>query len=71
MRIPLIIFTVAFFCDARQNDFFDEELFLKQLQSGHVYSLFQFSTTWDVNIFEQTIRMFVTDFHFTFYILLY
>ena len=38
------------------TDVYDEELFIKQLQTGHVYSLFQFSTTWDVNIFEQKMR---------------
>ena len=43
-------------CGSHQIDVYDEELFIKQLQTGHVYSLFQFTTTWDVNIFEQKMR---------------
>uniref|UniRef100_A0A7M5XCM6 GPI transamidase component PIG-T n=2 Tax=Clytia hemisphaerica TaxID=252671 RepID=A0A7M5XCM6_9CNID len=37
------------------SDVYDEELSIKQLQSGHVYSQFQFVTTWNVNVFEQQI----------------
>ncbi|KAJ8865834.1 hypothetical protein PR048_033356 [Dryococelus australis] len=32
-----------------QKDFFDEELLLKPLDSGHVYAYFQFTTLWDVD----------------------
>lgn len=31
-----------------QNDYFDEELLLKPLPSGHVFAYFQFTTIWDV-----------------------
>ncbi|PNF27160.1 GPI transamidase component PIG-T [Cryptotermes secundus] len=36
-----------------QKDYFDEELLLKPLPSGHVYAYFQFTTLWDVD-FEAT-----------------
>lgn len=36
-----------------QKDYFDEELLLKPLPSGHVYAYFQFTTLWDVE-FEAT-----------------
>jgi hypothetical protein len=36
-----------------QKDYFDEELLLKPLASGHVYAYFQFTTLWDVE-FEAT-----------------
>nr|CAD7256332.1 unnamed protein product [Timema shepardi] len=32
-----------------QKDYFDEELLLKPLPSGHVYAYFQFTTLWDVD----------------------
>jgi hypothetical protein len=35
------------------KDYFDEELLLKPLPSGHVYAYFQFTTLWDVE-FEAT-----------------
>jgi phosphatidylinositol glycan class T len=33
---------------APQKDYFDEELLLKPLPSGHVYAYFQFTTIWDI-----------------------
>jgi Gpi16 subunit, GPI transamidase component. len=30
------------------KDYFDEELLLKPLPSGHIYAYFQFTTVWDV-----------------------
>ncbi|XP_002736149.2 GPI-anchor transamidase component PIGT-like [Saccoglossus kowalevskii] len=33
-------------------DKFDEELFIRPLPSGHVYSHFQFTTTWDVDVHD-------------------
>jgi hypothetical protein len=38
---------------APQKDYFDEELLLKPLSSGHVYAYFQFTTIWEVE-FEAT-----------------
>lgn len=35
------------------KDYFDEELLLKPLPSGHIYAYFQFTTVWDVE-FEAT-----------------
>lgn len=35
------------------TDTFEEELFVEQLPNGFVYSLFQFTTSWNVNAFEE------------------
>lgn len=35
------------------TDTFEEELFVDQLPNGFVYSLFQFTTSWKVDIFEE------------------
>ena len=37
-----------------QKDTFTEELFIKPLPTGHLYSFFQFTTKWDVDP-EQTV----------------
>jgi phosphatidylinositol glycan class T len=44
--------TVSVSCTP-SKDFFDEELLLKPLPSGHIYAYFQFTTVWDVE-FEAT-----------------
>ena len=36
------------------KDEFNEEMFIKPLESGHVYTHFQFTTTWDVNIYDKS-----------------
>jgi len=48
-------FSLLFFLESvssvtstQQKDYFDEELLLKPLPSGHVYAYFQFTTLWDV-----------------------
>lgn len=36
--------------EVKQNgDSFREELFIKPLQNGHIYSYFQFTTVWNAN----------------------
>ena len=52
-------FVFGFFCilvflsliDAVKDEF-HEEMFIKPLESGHVYNHFQFTTTWDVDLFD-------------------
>ncbi|KAJ4436092.1 hypothetical protein ANN_18719 [Periplaneta americana] len=39
---------LSLWVSAPQHDYFDEELLLKPLPSGHVYAYFQFTTLWDV-----------------------
>ncbi|XP_069677490.1 GPI transamidase component PIG-T isoform X2 [Periplaneta americana] len=43
--LSLIYYSVT---GAPQHDYYDEELLLKPLPSGHVYAYFQFTTLWDV-----------------------
>lgn len=50
--ICLIIFIGATFAS---NDSFTEELFIKPLSSGHIYSMFQFTTMMNTNIFDEKI----------------
>ena len=45
-------YTVCVTC-IPSKDYFDEELLLKPLPSGHIYAYFQFTTVWDVE-FEAT-----------------
>ena len=51
--IIVLLFSSKIFCT---DDNFNEELFIRQLPSGHVYSFFQFTTTWNVNIFDEPLR---------------
>jgi hypothetical protein len=39
-----------------QKDYFDEELLLKPLPSGHVYAYFQFTTLWDIELEATTCK---------------
>lgn len=48
----IISFVQLFLCKSiessyQQNDKFHEELLIKPLASGHVYSYFQFTTVWN------------------------
>jgi len=51
-------FVLSIHGNLESTDDYNEELFVKQLKSGHVYSMFQFATTWNVNIFEEKFRKF-------------
>ncbi|CAK9819963.1 GPI transamidase component PIG-T [Anthophora plagiata] len=49
-KLPVLFFVligVIVEFASSQNDFFDEELMLKPLQSNHVYAYFQFTTVWE------------------------
>ncbi|XP_047140682.1 GPI transamidase component PIG-T isoform X1 [Hydra vulgaris] len=48
-KILLLILLVSTIVN---GDSFSEELFLKQLPSGHLYSLFQFTNSLEVNLFD-------------------
>lgn len=41
------------------NDMFHEELYLKPLPSGHVYSYFQFTTVWNTSFEFNTCMYFI------------
>ena len=51
------LFVLAFYlCSCLcQKEEFAEELLIRQLAPGHVYSLFEFTTKWDVDIFTEDI----------------
>ncbi len=42
------------FARAIGEDSFQEELFIKPLSSGHVYAHFQFTTTWNVSLKDES-----------------
>lgn len=44
----LLILITQIINSLQYNDIFNEELFIKPLQSGHINSYFQFSTKWDL-----------------------
>lgn len=44
----LLILITQIINSLQNNDYFNEELFIKPLQSGHVNSYFQFTTKWDL-----------------------
>jgi phosphatidylinositol glycan class T len=46
--VSLILHSIFSVKSAPQKDYFDEELLLKPLPSGHVYAYFQFTTIWEV-----------------------
>ena len=55
MRIGMLLSTVALIslngcCLGLSEDAFHEELFIKPLPTGHVYTHFQFTTTWEVEL---------------------
>nr|CAD7571014.1 unnamed protein product [Timema californicum] len=49
LMIILLVFCMYITFGISQKDYFDEELLLKPLPSGHVYAYFQFTTLWDVD----------------------
>jgi hypothetical protein len=50
-KIFLIFVTFTTFSHVRSNDEqFHEELLIKTLPNGHIYTHFQFTTTWDIDI---------------------
>ena len=50
MLTRLVWFLIVLFkCADGSEETFSEELFIKPLPTGHVYSYFQFTTKWDVN----------------------
>ena len=51
--ISVVLLCVVITVVRSQSDRFDEELFVRPLQSGHVYSHFQFTTRWDVDQSDQ------------------
>ena len=51
-RFSTVIFVVFISCNlanGSNSESFSEELLIKPLPTGHVYSHFQFTTKWDVN----------------------
>ena len=52
--LVLIIFLIFFICTRIEavKDTFYEELFVKPLESGHLYNHFQFTTTWGVDLYD-------------------
>lgn len=44
----LLILITQILNSSQNNDNFNEELFIKPLQSGHVNTYFQFTTKWDL-----------------------
>jgi len=51
LTISWILFLLQYIYGFEQpRDSFHEELFIKNLPSGHVYTHFQFSTTWNVTL---------------------
>jgi len=57
--IVLVICTIT--CRGAEYDYkdsFSEELFIKPLPTGHLYSYFQFTTKWDVNPEETKCKYF-------------
>ncbi|GFO43345.1 GPI transamidase component pig-t [Plakobranchus ocellatus] len=49
----LLFFLGMFFFGTNASDEFSEELFIKPLQKGYVYSHFQFTTKWNASIHHQ------------------
>lgn len=45
----LLVLITQIINSLQNNDYFNEELFIKPLQSGHVNSYFQFTTKWDLD----------------------
>lgn len=42
----IYLLAVLTLCSATEPDQFDEELYIKPLHSGHIYTYFQFTTQW-------------------------
>lgn len=63
MLLPLSIIFLTLDHVYTSGDTFHEELLVYQLTSGHVYTQFQFSTLWNVNIFEEKLRKFLLFFY--------
>ncbi|XP_057291303.1 GPI transamidase component PIG-T-like [Hydractinia symbiolongicarpus] len=57
MLLPLSIIFLTLDYVYMSEDTFHEELLVHQLTSGHVYTQFQFSTLWNVNIFEEKLPL--------------
>lgn len=49
LRLFVLILICSIFQSIRTKDIFHEELFIKPLFSGHVFSYFQFTTIWDAD----------------------
>lgn len=41
-----ILLLVVIVCHGAESDRFNEELYIKPLNSGHIYTYFQFTTQW-------------------------
>ena len=55
MGMRFLLSSIAFIsinscCLGLYDDAFHEELFIKPLPTGHIYTHFQFTTTWDVEL---------------------
>ena len=55
MGMRFLLSSIAFIsinscCLGLHDDAFHEELFIKPLPTGHIYTHFQFTTTWDVEL---------------------
>ena len=55
MEMRFLLSSIAFIslhscCLGLYEDAFHEELFIKPLPTGHIYTHFQFTTTWDVEL---------------------
>ena len=51
--ISVVVLTLLngnFYVTAEEKDTFQEELYIKPLESGHVYTHFQFTTDWQVQL---------------------
>ncbi|XP_077982557.1 GPI-anchor transamidase component PIGT-like [Glandiceps talaboti] len=53
IRVIFLTLLLIEVCNGSQDNF-DEELYIKPLSSGHVYTHFQFTTTWDIDIHDQS-----------------
>ncbi|KAG1670228.1 GPI transamidase component PIG-T [Nymphon striatum] len=50
LLLSVLFLLISTSCYSLTDDSFSEELFIKPLPTGHVYSYFQFTTKWDVDI---------------------
>ena len=58
-RISLITtISVLSFGACSSKDYYDEELLLKPLPSGHIYAYFQFTTLWDTDFEANSCKYF-------------